>query len=153
MGVLQLLSLLRYAREDVEAKSYFEGKKLLIDGYVWLHEAINHHARDLVVMKNINPVISEMIWRCKTHLKRGSSVLVVLDGARHASKHATNELRLRRRLQKVAEVDLALEHDETGLTIDDKLLQYAAYISAELVDALIDAFRANGIAYLRAPYK
>lgn len=52
-----------------------------------------------------------------------------------------------------AAVDLALEVDADGTTLDEATLTVAAAVSEDLVNALIDGIRKFGIAYIRAPYE
>ena len=153
MGVTYLLTLLRYACERVNIPKAFDGQTLYVDGFVWLHELVAHHAREVVILKNLTPVVNEFVWRCLQHLQSGRRVLIVLDGMRHTSKYATNEARHLRRVKALMEVELALDEDEEGLTIDPTALRLSAAVSEDLVNALIDALRNHGIAYLRAPYE
>lgn len=153
MGVNHLLPLLKYARRRVHFARTVDGWRIYVDGFVWLHEAVTHHAREVVLNKNFTPVVTELVWRCLQYLNKGRRIVIVLDGKRHASKHSTNEARLKRRVLAQAAVDLALEDDEENITIDDSTLKIAAAVSEDLVNALIDGLRKNGIAHIRAPYE
>ena len=64
MGVKYLLPLLCYAHKKVHVGKTFEGQFIIVDGFVWLHEAVAHHAREVVVKKNFSPVVNELVWRC-----------------------------------------------------------------------------------------
>ena len=153
MGITGLLRYLRYARRNAHIRTIFRGLTLIVDGYVWLHACVAHHAREVVVHKNYTPVVNMMVWRAKTQLHNGRPILIVLDGKRNASKNPTHLARAARRVRNLASVTFALETDVDGLEIDESTLRVAAAVSEDLVNAVIDAFRQNGIAYLRAAYE
>ncbi len=153
MGVKYLLPLLGFARKKVHVGKTFQGQFIIVDGFVWLHEAVAHHAREVVVKKNFSPVVNELVWRCLQYLQRGRRVLIVLDGTLHSSKHTTKQARMEKRVRAQMAVELALEDDPYGYSIEHSTLTIAAAVSEDLVNAFIDNVRKHGIAFLRAPYE
>ncbi len=122
----------------------FESQTIIFDGFVLLHEAVAHHARDVVVPKNFAPVVNEVVWRSLQYLQKGRRVLVVLDGKRNDSKHATDQAPMEKRVRAQLNVELALEDDAHGCTIDSSTLTLAAEVSEARVNARIDGLRKHG---------
>jgi len=83
-----------------------------------------------------------------------AAVFHVFDGKRPVAKFGTNQARLERRLKSLAQVEGLLTDDATAVEIDNKkLLKTAASVSPELVMAVIERLRKEGLSYIVSPYE
>jgi len=121
-----------------------------VDGFVWLHEFVAQGAREVLIHKNIAPVVDAFAWRCKRWIQQGINLIIVFDGLKPPIKGGTTASRYQRRMKNLAMIEGLLEGDEDGIEIDDALLKTAAAVTPEVVHETILGLRRAGIPYLIA---
>ena len=142
MGVADILPLLKYASVRDRFYRRYRGKVVGVDAFVWLHELVAKHAHAVVVRRDTGAVVRELVYRCRILLSKDVTPYLVFDGKRHVAKHATDEARRRRRLEKQAFVEELIEAGDADVELDVAVLRVAALVTEDLVVASIAGLRA-----------
>ena len=122
------------------------GKRLGIDGHVWLHTLAYSSAQSIVVDKNFRPLAQAFLQQCFMVQGHGVELIFVFDGAPTPAKQVTDQGRQARRAKAVAQ--LHLDQDP-----DPKTLRAAVSLGWPAVEAVINLLREHGIPYIVAPYE
>ena len=124
MGIADLLRLCRYARKK-EKYAFLKGKRVAVDGYVWLHEFVAEYAEQVVLHKRYSCVVEAFVLRCQRLMDMGAIVCVVLDGCKPLHKLVT-EGRTKRILAGLAAVEEIAGKREDGedITFDASVMCY-----------------------------
>ena len=157
MGVHGVIPLLSPCRERINLARAAQGKPggVIVgqDAYVWMHEFTATQARRVVLDGDLEIIAQEMLLRCRRFLANGVTVLLVFDGKRQLAKAGTNDLRTKKRLKALAEVE-RLQGLDDDCDIDSTLLKVAAHVSEEMKLTVVKFLRKNGWPhYTIAPFE
>jgi exonuclease-1 len=150
MGIPGLLPLLSPVSRRVPL-SDFSGKRVAIDGFVWLHRASFSCAPDLVKDPSTDRILPYLNARVQRIIGCGIRPVVVFDGQSLPQKSATNAKRHHDRAEARAN---ALSLEARGLQ-DESLhfFQRAVEITSETVLTWIGELKKFWIEYIVAPYE
>eukprot|EP00873_Tetraselmis_striata_P011890 jgi/Tetstr1/432154/TSEL_021611.t1 len=135
MGIPSLLKLVNPICEKTNLYALARGRRLGIDGHVWLHQLGYHHAQSLVLDKEYEPLAKHFLQQAQTVLGRGVDLLFVFDGAPMPAKRQTDAARQVNRAKAFAEV----QYD--GAEADPKMLRAAVTLGWPAVKAAISELR------------
>lgn len=150
MGIPNLLKSLRDIQQNTHI-SEFKGKKLGIDGHVWLHTACLSCATDLALGKPTTKYLSYCISRLRIITMHGVIPVVVFDGDLLPMKKATADKRKELR-EKYKQEGMAFlnKNDRKNAT---KCFQKSIQITPQIVKVFIDHLRSHNLEFVVAPYE
>jgi len=148
MGVPKLLQYLGPLLRTTNLYGVAEGKRIGVDGHVWLHQFAYHWAEDIVYHKNYEPLAREFLQQAQYVLGQGVEVFFVFDGAPTPAKRCTDQERQRRRAVALANIMHGSNTDPSAAA-----LRAAVSLGWPAVQATISVLRKHGIPYLVAPYE
>ena len=170
MGIQSLLPLIKPALQQVSL-SEFKGKRVGVDGNIWIHRGLFTCAVDLACGEEPDAYIKYCSNCARLLLDHGITPLVVFDGRALAAKGDTSAKRNEGRQQARSEMDGHLEalrelelqresrpHDKQ-LEYDmaairqkmERAAQSAVKVTQQMVERVMGALRLQGVAVLRAP--
>ena len=161
MGISGLLQALSPVFNDAHVKQ-FKGKKVAIDGYVWLHKGSYACAMDLCLNKPTRKYITYVLKRVEMLKHYGVIPVVVFDGSKLEGKEITNNRRREKRrsnIEEGKEMLLQAEATKPGPTKQqlmrkaEELFQRASTVSKAMVRATCAALRKKGVETLIAPFE
>ena len=150
MGIQNLLPVCSSITER-KPLSTFAGKKVAIDGFVWLHRAAYTCADELAINPSTISILPFLQKRLQVVLNAGITPIIVFDGHFLPSKSLTNQKRREKRHE-----NLLKAHEFTQLGQYDFAHQYylkAIEILPETVHTWIKELRRARIEYFVAPYE
>ena len=172
MGIHNLLPILKPAITQVSL-SDFRGKRVAVDGNVWIHRGSYACAADLVAGNPTSAYVNYVKNMVQLLLQHGVRPYVVFDGRPLPAKHSTavkrRELRARaqREMAENSEALKELEAQQARQPYDatlqyeigaarqrvDRSAQSSVSVSREMVEAVMAALRTMpGVETMRAPY-
>jgi exonuclease-1 len=135
----------------VVALTDFSGKRIAIDGFVWLHRASFSCARELVKDPKTDRILPYLNTRLQRVLACGVTPVIVFDGQSLPQKAATDAKRHHDRAEARA---TALSMEARGLVSESwHFFQRAVEIGSETVLTWIDELKKLNIEYIVAPYE
>ncbi|KAH0790587.1 XPG I-region family protein [Histomonas meleagridis] len=150
MGVQNLLPLLSSVSKRMNL-SEFKGKRIAIDGFVWLHRSAISCAKQLVENPGTTRILSFCMRRLNQVLNCGLTPVVVFDGQSLPQKANTNAKRHQDREENKRK---ALELESLGRFTDAyTYYQRAVEITSLTVYTWIKQLRQFNIEYIVAPYE
>eukprot|EP00754_Rhynchopus_humris_P002061 Rhum_TRINITY_DN11159_c0_g1::Rhum_TRINITY_DN11159_c0_g1_i1::g.42436::m.42436/K10746/EXO1; exonuclease 1 len=150
MGIQGLLRTVKDTAEKCNI-SVFRGKKVGVDGYVWLHRACAACAYELTVGLPTKAYITYFLDRVQLMLDAGVVPVIVFDGDDMPSKRGTNESRQKRREESHAKAKKCLEAGDKPQMAQ----HYAAAfdITPDLAQTVARVLQNNGVETIIAPYE
>ena len=95
--------------------SHFRGKRVAIDGYMWLHKGVYGCSKDIAMGNENNTWINYCLKFIDMLLSNGLVVVMVFDGANLPSKEATESVRAaKRQKSKDRAIELTTSGDSKG---------------------------------------
>lgn len=146
MGIQGLLPLLKDIQAPIHV-SALRGQTLGIDGYVWLHRGAYGCAEDLVHGRPTTKYVNYALHRIRMLRHHGISPYVVFDGDRLPSKQRTEDDREARRRECLEKAQRA--RASTAFELYAKCVD----VTPEMAYQLIKALKAEGVAFVVAPYE
>ncbi len=107
MGIKKLLTLLDIVREG-KIQDY-QGKKVGVDGYAWIHKCLYYTGHDYVVHKDKSTYFLKISNIFNGLLKRGIKICIIFDGDKLPSKQGTEDIREGLREEKKELANLYLQ--------------------------------------------
>ncbi|WFC96681.1 hypothetical protein MBRA1_003344 [Malassezia brasiliensis] len=150
MGIAGLLPLLKDIQEATHVEKY-RGKTVGIDAYVWLHRGAYACASDLALGRPTTRYIAYAMHRIRMLRHYGVIPYVVFDGGPLPSKAHTEAERAAKRAEHRAK-GLALHQQNKGSAARDAFVR-CVDVTPAMAHELIRVLRAEGIAYVVAPYE
>ena len=147
MGVTGLLPQLGPLIRHGNIYAAASGRRVGVDGHVWLHQLAYAHAQSIVLDRDYKPLAADFLQRAQEALGHGIDLVFVFDGAPTPAKRETDTGRAVRRAKAIA----ALQYNITEP--DQKLLRAAVGLGWPAVTAVIRQLRKAGIAYIVAPHE
>ncbi|KAL7422078.1 hypothetical protein Q5752_002721 [Cryptotrichosporon argae] len=150
MGISGLLPLLKDIQVSGNIQD-FKGKRLAVDGYVWLHKGAFGCAEDLVKGKRTTKFVDYAMHRVRMLRHWGVTPVMVFDGGPLPAKRKTEDSRAKSRAEHLARAQSFEAQRRMGAARDcyTKCLD----ITPELAFQLIKALRAEKVEYIVAPYE
>ena len=139
MGVTGLLPQLGPLIRHANFYAAASGRRVGVDGHVWLHQLAYAHAQSIVLDRDYKPLAADFLQRAQQALGPGFDLVFVFDGAPTPAKRETNEGRAVRRAKAIAALQFNLTEP------DPKLLRAAAGLGWHAVEAVIRVLRKAGI--------
>lgn len=150
MGVQNLLPLLSPISKLVHLSS-FAGKRMAIDGFVWLHRASFRCAKELVDDPGTEHILPYVMGLLKKVISCGITPVVVFDGQQLPQKLNTNKKRHQERMEARAK---AIELEANGFKEQAySYYQKAVEITSATVFTWVQKLRDSNIEYIVAPYE
>ena len=109
MGVTGLLQALAIQGEEVVWPAKARGAAVGVDISAWLHELATLHHQKVVLLKDVQPVVTGVLERARAYVMSGVQPVFVFDGRRLPGKAGTDEARAAKRLEAEAVVAAALD--------------------------------------------
>ncbi|ODN85893.1 hypothetical protein L198_07461 [Cryptococcus wingfieldii CBS 7118] len=150
MGISGLLPLLKEVQVNGHI-SNFKGKKMAVDGYVWLHRGAFGCAEALVKGKRTTKFVDYALHRVRILRHHGVEPFIVLDGGPLPAKRGTEVSRARSRADNLDKAK-ALEAQGRHKEARDAYTK-CVDITPEMAYQLIKALRAENVDYVVAPYE
>ena len=150
MGVQNLLPLLAPVSKTVSLFD-FKGKRMAIDGFVWLHKASFRCAKDIVHDPGSEKILPYLMNLLNKIISCGIIPVIVFDGQQLPQKEATNAKRHQERAEARVK---ALELESLGLN-DQAYIYYqkAVEITSSTVFVWVQKLREINVEYIVAPYE
>ena len=167
MGVTGLLQALAIQGEEVVWPAKARGAAVGVDISAWLHELATLHHQKVVLLKDVQPVVTGVLERARAYVMSGVQPVFVFDGRRLPGKAGTDEARAAKRLEAEAVVAAALDDSvdlselqaaiaagqELPVDIEDKTLKAAVAVDDHMNTTTLRALRRKGFRYIKAPYE
>lgn len=150
MGIAGLLPVVKPAMKTKHINSY-KGKRIGIDGFVWMHYATSIVATDLFHHPDTDKYVPVFMNRLKSLLTSKIVPIVVFDGDQCTSKLETN--RERREYRAKCRVEAEYFMDNNNAFKAKELMKKCINITPSMVFNVIKALRASGIEYIISPYE
>lgn len=150
MGINGLLPLARDAIKNVHI-SDFAGKRIAVDGFVWLHRGCLSCAKELAKNQHTTKYIAYFMQQVQLLLNNGIQPLIVFDGCDLPAKRVTNE---KRRAERIENIRIAQRLEERGLIQEaSEHYQKSVEITPNVLYPLFEKLRRNNIKFIVAPYE
>lgn len=150
MGINGLLPLVREAIKNAHI-SDFTGKKVAVDGFVWLHRGCLSCAKELAKNQHTTKYISYFMQQIQLLLNHGIRPLIVFDGCDLPAKRVTNE---KRRTERIENIKIAQKLEERGLIQEaNEHYQKSVEITPNVLYPLFQRLRRSNIEFIVAPYE
>ncbi|KAJ2158262.1 hypothetical protein GGF46_003904 [Coemansia sp. RSA 552] len=150
MGISGLLPLLAEAQRKGHV-SEFAGQTVGVDSYIWLYKGAFSCAVDIGLGRETDRYVTSFMTRARMLRHHKVEPLFVFDGGLLPSKRETELERHRNRKQRRAE---ALKFWAAGKRKGAfELFQKCLEATPQMARRVVDALRAEGFAYLVAPYE
>lgn len=150
MGVQNLLPLLTPISQQVPL-SDFSGKRIAIDGFVWLHRASFRCAKDLVNDPGTPKILPYLMGLLQKVISCGVTPIIVFDGQQLPQKLNTNKKRHQERMEARAK---AIELEANGFKEQAyTFYQKAVEITSATVFTWVQKLRELNVEYIVAPYE
>lgn len=150
MGINGLLPLVRDAIKNSHI-SEFTGKKVAVDGFVWLHRGCLSCAKELAKNEHTTKYITYFMQQVQLLLNHGIRPLIVFDGCDLPAKRVTNE---KRRADRIENIKAAQRLEERGLIQEaSEHYQKSVEITPNVLYPLFERLRRNNIDFIVAPYE
>eukprot|EP00951_Prasinocladus_malaysianus_P041379 scaffold487612_cov19-Prasinocladus_malaysianus.AAC.1 len=146
MGIPGLLKQVNPLITKENLYALARGKRVGVDGHVWLHQLAYGFAQCIVVDKDYGPLAKEFLQRAISVQSQGVDLLFVFDGAPTPAKGETDQARQVRRARALSK----LEHEAEP---DPKTLRAAISLGWSAVEAVLIELRKYGLPYVVAPYE
>lgn len=138
---------------DVWLFKEYVGKRVQIDGFVWLHSIATKYPIEFVLDNNHAPIIKDYVQLQAWLQGMGILTLSVFDGAGVLAKGVEAEKRARKRAESMATAELLAQEDDVCEAEIEKHCKIAIKIGWPLVLGTVSALRAAGLAVQVAPYE
>ena len=151
MGITNLLPILApISHRNVSLYSY-KGKRIAIDGFVWLHRASYRCAREIVLDPGTDAIIPIVMQKLERLQKSGVIPIIVFDGKSLPQKANTT---LKRRSERAKAKEDAILLDNQGFSEQAlRHFQRAIEITSVTVHNWIKHLKKVGVEYIVAPYE
>ena len=150
MGIHGLLPLVRDAIKNTHI-STFTGKKVAVDGFVWLHRGCLTCAKELANNQQTTKYITYFMQQVQLLLNHGIRPLIDFDGCDLPAKRVTNE---KRRNDRIEQIQIAKKLEERGLITEaSEHYQKTVEITPNVLYPLFERLRHNHIEFIVAPYE
>ena len=150
MGINGLLPLLK----NIENKKHlteFKGKKVAIDGFVWLHKSASHHSVEFVKNPTTEVFLPYLMRKIKNFQEIGIIPIIIFDGQSLPSKFITNEKRHKERKEAF---EHAIKLESLGKPVDAEVFfKRSIEITSKSVFVWIKELQKLGIEYYVSPYE
>ena len=115
-----------------------KGRRIGVDGHVWLHNLAYQHAESIVVLHDYRSLARDFLQRAVTAQGYGCQLLFVFDGAPTPAKSETDQARQVRRQKAMQQV----MYEEVP---DAKTLRAAVSLGWEAVKAVLIELTISGL--------
>ncbi|KAH9941805.1 PIN domain-like protein [Epithele typhae] len=150
MGISGLLPLLKDIQNSKHL-SEFRGQTLAVDGYVWLHRGIYGCAAEISTGKKTTRYVEYAMHRVRLLRHYGIQPYLVFDGGPLPAKQGTESDRKQRREENLARANaLAAQGNHSQAR---EFYVKCVDVTPQMAYQLIKALRAEGVAYVVAPYE
>ncbi|UPQ99224.1 XPG/Rad2 endonuclease [Chloropicon primus] len=150
MGISGLLPFLKQHTKKTHL-SQFEGQRVAIDGYSWLHKGAYCCSSDLCLNRPTDKYVTYFLKRIQTLLNHGLQPLVVFDGGNLPMKKDENESRRNAKRQNFEKGKALLAQGKPRAA--EEFFQRAVNISPRHAKNVIEALKRKGIEFIVAPYE
>ncbi|ORX57023.1 PIN domain-like protein [Hesseltinella vesiculosa] len=150
MGISGFLPLLKPIEQKVHIKEY-AGKKVAIDGNVWLHRGAFACARELALGQETNVYIQYFLRHIKMLLHFNVEPVVVFDGAALPIKQVTHAARQKKRQAALEDGFAALRMGKTQLA--NESFQRSIHITPQMINKVKKALEQTHVKYIQAPFE
>ena len=150
MGIEGLLKFVATKAKRVNL-ARLKGKKVGIDGYVWLHKAVYSGNLELATNKEGLGFVFYFLHNINLLRKLGIVPIVVFDGDRLGSKNCEEHNRAFRREEKQKLANELMIKGETDKA--KKMLISSIDINPEMVKKVTDRLNTLRVEYIVAPYE
>ncbi|KAK1924562.1 PIN domain-like protein [Papiliotrema laurentii] len=150
MGIQGLLPMLKEIQVHGHISEY-KGKRLAIDGYVWLHKGAFGCAEQIVKGERTTRFVDYAMHRIRLLRHYGITPFMVFDGGPLPAKKGTEESRAKSREENMAKAQ-ALEGQKRTREARECYTK-CLDVTPELAFQLIKALRAEQVDYVVAPYE
>jgi len=150
MGIQGLLPLLSTVTEDVHVSKY-NGQRVAIDAYVWLHKGAYCCSMELAQGIPTDKYINYCMHRVHLLVHNGVTPVLVFDGANLPAKQMVEASRKASRDEYKARAMQFLREGKRSAAND--CFSKAVDISPQVAHRLIERLRAHGVECIVAPYE
>ncbi|EAY14196.1 XPG I-region family protein [Trichomonas vaginalis G3] len=150
MGINGLLPIIQPAGRRVHLTE-FKGKRIAIDGFVWLHKAAFKYPRQVIKDPSTKLLLPYLMSKVNGIINCGIKPIIIFDGQNLPSKQITTEKRKQEREQAL---EKARYFEQIGNNAEAfKNYQKAVAITPETVHTWIQELQRNAVEYFVAPYE
>lgn len=151
MGISNLLPLVSAVSNKNIPISNFKGKRVAIDGYVWLHRSSYRCAKEIVEDPGSDCIVPYVMNMLNHIIASGVIPVIVFDGQALPQKSTTSNKRHQDRLEAK---EKAIVLEKSGYPeLAYPFYQKAVTITSATVYAWIKQLKNKGIEYIVAPYE
>ncbi|OHS99953.1 DNA damage-inducible protein DIN7 [Tritrichomonas foetus] len=150
MGVQNLLPLIQGVSKRCRLDEY-KGKRVAIDGFVWLHRSSYRCSRELVNDPSSEAFLPFVMHKIQKVISCGLTPVVVFDGQSLPQKANTNSKRHKDRAEAKERALLLDSQGQSDLAVS--FYQKAVEITSATVYTWIKQLRKIGVEYIVAPYE
>ena len=125
MGIINLLPYLKQITKRVHI-SDFKGKRIAVDGFVWLHQAAFSCPKELYYDPKTPKILNYLAKRLKILEEAGITPIIVFDGMPLPAKLGTNIDRTNKRneaIEKIKEIEKGIHSQNEDLNDNEKNIQ------------------------------
>ena len=151
MGIKGLLPELKNCTEHYHI-STFRGKKIAIDGFVWLHKASYFCAKELFYLPGTKKILPYLVSKLRILLDNDIQPFFVFDGRSLPIKGNVNDFRRQIREQAINKIN-KLQQEGKADQITSTDYSTAVSIKHETVQTFISFLKKNKISFIVAPYE
>lgn len=151
MGITNLLPLLTPISNKNIPISNFKGKRVAIDGYVWLHRTSYRCAKEIVLNPGSECLVPYVMNMLNHIISNGVIPVVVFDGKALPQKSNTSNKRHKDRVE--AKKKAMVLEDAGYPELAYPFYQKAVEITSATVYSWIKQLKSKGIEYIVAPYE
>ncbi|BGP55305.1 hypothetical protein JCM8202_000618 [Rhodotorula sphaerocarpa] len=150
MGIGGLLPLLKEIQRPCHVKEW-KGKRVAVDGYVWLHRGAYGCAEDLALGRPTIKYVNYAMHRVRMLKYFGVTPVMVFDGGLLPSKMGTEDDRERRRAEALAK-GKAFRAEGRASQARECFVK-AVDVTPAMAYQLIKALKTEGVEFVVAPYE
>lgn len=151
MGISNLLPLVSAVSNKNIPISNFKGKRIAIDGYVWLHRSSYRCAKEIVEDPGSDCIVPYVMNMLNHIMSSGIIPVIVFDGQALPQKSNTSN---KRHQDRLAAKEKAIVLEKSGYPeLAYPFYQKAVTITSATVYAWIKQLKNKGIEYIVAPYE
>ncbi|KAI8064355.1 PIN domain-like protein [Gongronella butleri] len=151
MGINGLLPLLKSIEQRVHIKEY-AGRRVAVDGNVWLHKGAFSCARELALGQETNLYVDYFIRQVKMLLHFNVQPVIVFDGAPLPLKKGTAKARQGQR-QEARHAGYASIRAGKPQQDSDGWFRRATHVTPDMIAKVKKALEALNVKYIQAPYE
>lgn len=151
MGIPNLLPLISPVANKNIPISNFKGKRVAIDGYVWLHRSSYRCAKAIVENPGSDCIVPYVMTMLNHIISNGLTPIIVFDGQALPQKSNTSNKRHQDRIEAKEKAIMLEQNGYPELAY--QYYQRAVIITSATVYAWIKELRKKNIEYIVAPYE